>query len=43
MTQRIEPFNFLNMTQRIEPFFQNITQKIEPFSKYDSKNWTFFQ
>ena len=38
MTQRIEPFNFLNMTQRIEPFFQNITQRIELFDEYDSKN-----
>ena len=38
MTQRIEPFNFLNMTQRFEPFFQNITQRIELFDEYDSKN-----
>ena len=28
MTQRIETFNFLNMTQRFEPFFQNNTQRI---------------
>ena len=53
MTQRIEPFNFWNMTQRwtvkfLEyddknwTLFQNIPQRIEPFSKYDSKNWTFF-
>ena len=43
----IEPFNFLNMTQRFEPFFQNITQRfeffdktqrIELFDQYDSKN-----
>ena len=28
----IEPFNFLNMTQRIEPFnFLNMTQRFEPF------------
>ena len=41
-TRRIEPFFlqydaenwsflFLNMTQRIEPFFLNMTQRIEPF------------
>ena len=30
-TQRIEPFCFFNMTQRIEHFFLNATQWIEPF------------
>ena len=41
----IEPFNFLNMTQRIEPFnFLNMTQRFEPFfSKYHSKNWFFYK
>ena len=35
----IEPFNFLNMTQRIEPFnFLNMTQRFELFDQYDSKN-----
>ena len=35
----IEPFNFLNMTQRIEPFnFLSMTQRFELFDQYDSKN-----
>ena len=44
MTQRIEPFNFLNMTQRIEPFnFLNMTQRwTVKFLEYDDKNWTLF-
>ena len=33
-TRRIEPF--LNLTQRIEPFFANMTQRIEPYF------WTCF-
>ena len=50
--QRLEP-SFLNLTQRIEPFFEcdskfeifclKNSQNIELFPKnYDSKNWTFF-
>ena len=48
----IEPFNFLSMTQRIEPLnflydakiwtlFQNITQRIY-FSEKETKIWTFW-
>ena len=34
---------FLNTTHRIELFFWNVTQRIEPdFQNFDSKNWTLF-
>ena len=39
MTQRIKPFNFLNMTQRIKPFSKIWRKELNPFS---NKNWTFF-
>ena len=40
MTQRIE---FLNMSQRIQPFFSNTTQRVAPFFfEYDAKSWTLF-
>ena len=40
MTQRFEPF-FQNITQRIELFYK--TQRIELFDEYDSKNWSLFE
>ena len=41
ITESIEPFNFLNMTQRFEPFFPNITQRFVFFlKKKNPKNWT---
>ena len=47
LTQRIEPFLFSNVTQRIEPFFLKTSQRIEPlfhmnFFLHDSKNLTLF-
>ena len=35
----IEPFNFLNMTQRFEAFFQNITQRIGFFIRLKELNF----
>ena len=47
LTQRIEPFLFSNVTQRIEMFLLKMSQRIEPlfhvnFFVHDSKNLTFF-
>ena len=36
-----EPFSFLSMTQRIEPFFWIWLKELNLF-EHDSKNWTFF-